>query len=49
MRIGWAIIALCGLIACAVGGLTTGARGLRAAERHATRMREASYPAAGAG
>jgi EmrB/QacA subfamily drug resistance transporter len=49
MRIGWAIIALCGLLACAVGGLTTGARGRRAAARNATRMREASYPAPGVG
>jgi EmrB/QacA subfamily drug resistance transporter len=38
-RVSWAIIALCGLIALVVGGLTTGARGRRAAERNAERLR----------
>ncbi|HEY2715913.1 MAG TPA: MFS transporter [Solirubrobacterales bacterium] len=37
-RISWAIIALCGLIALTVGGLTTGARGRRAAEALAARQ-----------
>ncbi len=37
-RISWAIIALCGLTALSVGGLTTGARGRRAAERNVLRI-----------
>jgi EmrB/QacA subfamily drug resistance transporter len=36
-RISWAIIALCGLLALTVGGLTAGARGRRAAEALAVR------------
>ena len=41
-RISWAIIALCGLLALTVGGLTTGARGRRRAERNAELMRGAA-------
>jgi EmrB/QacA subfamily drug resistance transporter len=41
-RVSWAIIALCGLIALSVGGLTTGAWGRRRAEANATRMEAAS-------
>ena len=37
-RISWAIIALCGLIALSVGGLTTGAWGRRRAKANAERM-----------
>jgi EmrB/QacA subfamily drug resistance transporter len=37
-RISWAIIALCGLIALSVGGLTTGAWGRRRAKANAARM-----------
>ena len=38
LRISWAIIALCGLIALCVGGLTTGAWGRRRAQLNAERM-----------
>ncbi|HEX4306900.1 MAG TPA: MFS transporter [Solirubrobacterales bacterium] len=38
-RVSWAIIALCGLIALTVGGLTTGAWGRRRAKANAERMR----------
>jgi EmrB/QacA subfamily drug resistance transporter len=41
-RISWAIIALCGFLAITVGGLTTGARGRRRAERNAELMSEAA-------
>jgi EmrB/QacA subfamily drug resistance transporter len=41
-RVSWAIIALCGLIAFAVGGATTGAWGRRRAKANATRMEEAA-------
>jgi EmrB/QacA subfamily drug resistance transporter len=37
-RVSWAIIALCGLIALSVGGLTTGAWGRRRAKANAARM-----------
>ncbi|HEX3737482.1 MAG TPA: MFS transporter [Solirubrobacterales bacterium] len=40
-RVSWAIIALCGLIALSVGGLTTGAWGRRRAKANAARMKEA--------
>jgi EmrB/QacA subfamily drug resistance transporter len=40
-RVSWAIIALCGLIALSVGGLTTGAWGRRRAKENAERMRVA--------
>jgi EmrB/QacA subfamily drug resistance transporter len=43
-RVSWAIIALCGLIALTVGGLTTGAWGRRRAEANAARMEAASRP-----
>jgi EmrB/QacA subfamily drug resistance transporter len=42
-RVSWAIIALCGLIAVSVGGLTTGAWGRRRAKANAARM-EADAP-----
>ena len=51
-RISWAIIGLCGLLALSVGGLTTGARGQRAAARNAARIDPADparYPAPPAG
>ncbi|MGH2937885.1 MAG: DHA2 family efflux MFS transporter permease subunit [Solirubrobacterales bacterium] len=38
-RVSWAIIALCGLVALSVGGLTTGAWGRRRAKENAERMR----------
>jgi MFS family permease len=38
-RVSWAIIALCGLVALSVGGLTTGAWGRRRAKANAERMR----------
>jgi EmrB/QacA subfamily drug resistance transporter len=41
-RISWAIIAVCGLLAVTVGGLTTGARGRRRAERNAELMQSAA-------
>jgi EmrB/QacA subfamily drug resistance transporter len=41
-RVSWAIIALCGLIALCVGGLTTGAWGRRKAKANAARMEEDS-------
>jgi EmrB/QacA subfamily drug resistance transporter len=41
-RVSWAIIALCGLIALSVGGLTTGAWGRRRAKANATRMEAGS-------
>jgi MFS family permease len=41
-RVSWAIIALCGLIALCVGGLTTGAWGRRKAKANAARMEESS-------
>jgi hypothetical protein len=44
-RISWEIIALCGLLAMSVCGLTTGARGRRQAERNAERMRAGEFPA----
>jgi len=37
-RVSWAIIALCGLVALSVGGLTTGAWGRRRAKANAERM-----------
>jgi EmrB/QacA subfamily drug resistance transporter len=37
-RVSWAIIAICGLIALAVGGLTTGEWGRRRAKANAARM-----------
>jgi MFS family permease len=45
-RVSWAIIALCGLVALSVGGLTTGAWGRRQAKANAERMQAA---AAGSG
>jgi MFS family permease len=48
-RISWAIIALCGLLAMTVGGLTTGARGRRLAERNAARISAGAFPAPPAG
>jgi EmrB/QacA subfamily drug resistance transporter len=39
-RVSWAIIALCGLIALSVGGLTTGAWGRRRAKANAAQMEE---------
>jgi EmrB/QacA subfamily drug resistance transporter len=38
-RISWAIIAVCGLVALTVGGMTTGAWGRRRAKANAERMR----------
>ncbi len=43
-RVSWAIIALCGLVALAVGGLTTGAWGRRRAKANAERMRADADP-----
>ncbi|HVS98945.1 MAG TPA: DHA2 family efflux MFS transporter permease subunit [Solirubrobacterales bacterium] len=43
-RVSWAIIALCGLIALGVGGLTTGAWGRRRAKANAARMEQAIAP-----
>jgi EmrB/QacA subfamily drug resistance transporter len=48
-RVSWAIIALCGLVALTVGGLTTGAWGRRRAKANAERIRAdtgAAEPAA---
>jgi EmrB/QacA subfamily drug resistance transporter len=42
-RISWAIIAVCGLLAMTVGGLTTGARGRRRAERNAELISSGGY------
>ncbi len=47
-RISWGIIALCGVLQIAVGGLTTGVRGRRAAERNAAAMAARESPVAGA-
>jgi EmrB/QacA subfamily drug resistance transporter len=41
-RVSWAIIALCGLVALTVGGLTTGAWGRRRAKANAERMQAAA-------
>lgn len=46
-RVSWAIIALCGLIALLVGGLTTGRWGRRRARLNAERMRAAAGLPAG--
>ncbi|HTR74635.1 MAG TPA: MFS transporter [Solirubrobacterales bacterium] len=43
-RVSWAIIALCGLIALSVGGLTTGAWGRRRAKENAARIEAAPSP-----
>jgi EmrB/QacA subfamily drug resistance transporter len=43
-RVSWGIIALCGLIALSVGGLTTGAWGRRRAKANAARMEAAASP-----
>jgi EmrB/QacA subfamily drug resistance transporter len=43
-RVSWAIIALCGLVALTVGGLTTGAWGRRRAKANAERMRTDADP-----
>jgi EmrB/QacA subfamily drug resistance transporter len=43
-RVSWAIIALCGLIALSVGGLTTGAWGRRRAKANAARMEATPSP-----
>jgi EmrB/QacA subfamily drug resistance transporter len=46
-RVSWAIIALCGLVALSVGGLTTGAWGRRRAKANAERMQEKSTDSQG--
>ena len=46
-RVSWGIIALCGLVALSVGGLTTGAWGRRRAQLNAERMRADSTDAQG--
>jgi MFS family permease len=43
-RVSWGIIALCGLIALSVGGLTTGEWGRRRAKANAARMEAAASP-----
>jgi EmrB/QacA subfamily drug resistance transporter len=48
-RISWGIIGLCGLIILTVGGLTTGPRGRRLAERNAARISAGEFPAPSAG
>jgi EmrB/QacA subfamily drug resistance transporter len=48
-RVSWAIIALCGLVALSVGGLTTGAWGRRKAKANAERMRAEPADAGGSG
>jgi EmrB/QacA subfamily drug resistance transporter len=46
-RVSWAIIALCGLVALSVGGLTTGAWGRRRAKANAERMQASAKHASG--
>jgi EmrB/QacA subfamily drug resistance transporter len=43
-RVSWAIIALCGLVALTVGGLTTGEWGRRKAKANAERMQARAEP-----
>jgi EmrB/QacA subfamily drug resistance transporter len=46
-RVSWGIIALCGLVALSVGGLTTGAWGRRRAKANAERMQAAAAGSTG--